>query len=102
MLKTLIFDFDGLILDTETSALQSWQEIYTSYQVDFPTEKWLLGLNGSDESFHTYDYLAEQVGQPLLYEEVIARRQQRHLELIGAKDALPGVLAYLTTARQLG
>ncbi|HLZ56936.1 MAG TPA: HAD-IA family hydrolase [Ktedonosporobacter sp.] len=102
MLKTLIFDFDGLILDTETSALQSWQEIYSSYQVDFPLEKWMSGLDGSDESFPTYEYLVEQVTQPLLYEEVIAKRRQRHLELIGTKAALPGVLDYLTTAKRLG
>jgi beta-phosphoglucomutase-like phosphatase (HAD superfamily) len=42
MLPTIIFDFDGLILDTETSALQSWQEIYQSYHVDLPVENGCL------------------------------------------------------------
>ncbi len=28
MLRALIFDFDGLILDTETPEFHAWQEIY--------------------------------------------------------------------------
>ena len=39
-MDALIFDFDGLILDTEVSELQSWREIYTEYNADLPLEQW--------------------------------------------------------------
>jgi HAD superfamily hydrolase (TIGR01509 family) len=41
------------------------------------------------------------VEQPLSYEDIIGRRRQRHFEIVGAQPALPGVLDYLSTARQL-
>jgi len=31
MIRALIFDFDGLILETEGPIFQSWQEVYRAY-----------------------------------------------------------------------
>ncbi len=30
-IKALVFDFDGLMVDTEGPAYESWQEIYQEY-----------------------------------------------------------------------
>src|SRR3990170_134122 len=48
MLKALIFDFDGLILDTETPELQVWQKIYRDHGVELSTSLWgqIVGGNG--------------------------------------------------------
>ena len=43
-IKALIFDFDGLIVDTEMPAYRSWAELYTSHGVELPLERWLLDL----------------------------------------------------------
>ena len=49
MLKALIFDFDGLILDTETPEYRVWKNIYQEYGFDFPVAKWgsIIGGNGT-------------------------------------------------------
>jgi HAD superfamily hydrolase (TIGR01509 family) len=102
MIQTLIFDFDGLILDTEISALQSWQEIYQEHNCPLPLEKWALRIGGAAEMFDPYEYLETQFGQPIQRDHIAERRLQRHLELIATQSALPGVEDYITTARRLG
>ena len=41
MIKGFIFDFDGLILDTETPHLQAWQEVFAEYGEHIQLADWL-------------------------------------------------------------
>ncbi len=50
MIKALIFDFDGLILDTETPELLAWQEIYRDYGQDLTVQTWGQIVGGSAAS----------------------------------------------------
>ncbi len=102
MIRTIIFDFDGLILDTEISSYQTWQEIYAEYECELPFATWATCIGGSPELFDPCAYLEEQIGRPIPREDVRQRRRKRHLELITAQLALPGVEAYLQDARRLG
>src|SRR5437879_5647550 len=65
MIEALIFDFDGLILDTEISAYQTWQEIYREYACDLPFSTWASCIGGSPELFDPCEYMEEQIGRPL-------------------------------------
>jgi len=102
-IRALIFDFDGLILDTETPEYQSWQEICREFGCDFPIESWgqIVGGNGAS-GFDPVDYLEAQVGRKLDRAGLIARRQARDAEIIAASPILPGVVDYLTDARRTG
>jgi HAD superfamily hydrolase (TIGR01509 family) len=101
MIQALIFDFDGLILDTEITAYRSWLEIYQEYQCEFPLEKWVECIGGGSDLFDACAYLESLVGQPLEREGVIARRLRRHLEMAEVLEALPGVEEYITQARKM-
>ena len=37
--RALVFDFDGLILETEGPSLESWIEIYREHGFDVPLDK---------------------------------------------------------------
>ncbi len=102
MIKALIFDFDGLILDTEISAYQTWQEIYAEYECELPFATWATCIGGSPQIFDPCVYLEEQIGRPVEREELRRRRRQRHIALVEAQSPLPGVEAYLKDARRLG
>ncbi len=101
MIRALIFDFDGLILDTEKTAYQSWQELYAEYNCELPLETWAQCI-GNDDLFNPLDYLEGLLGKPVRREQLLEQRRLRHLELIEQNIALPGVEAYLQEAKRLG
>ncbi len=100
MIRALIFDFDGLIFDTETPDFTSWQETYAFYGVELSLDVWNQHIGAM--SFNPYLHLEELLERPLDRQAVWARRKARDNELIAAQTILPGVDAYLTEARQLG
>lgn len=101
-MEALIFDFDGLILDTEVSELQSWREIYAEYNADLPLEQWALCIGSGLDSFDPCAYLETQIGQSIPRKDILARRRKRRLELLAAEVVLPGVEAYLQDAKRFG
>lgn len=104
MIKALVFDFDGLILETEEPIYQSWQELYREHGCRLSFEKW-TSIIGTDEFEIGWDPLAEleeMTGRPLDRERIAPSRRQRELDLIYTQPVLPGVLDYLQDARRLG
>jgi len=100
-IKALIFDFDGLILDTETPDVHAWQNIYAEHGVSFPIESWgqIIGGTGSS-NFDAAIHLQSLLGYPL--DLVALQTQQNHIShsLVYQQPVLPGVLDYLREAKQ--
>jgi HAD superfamily hydrolase (TIGR01509 family) len=101
MIKALIFDFDGLMLDTETPEYQSWAELYQTYGCALPIEQWAKGV-GSADAFNPYEYLEAQLAGPVDRAAIRTQRRARFAELMVDQRILPGVEAYMTAAKRLG
>jgi HAD superfamily hydrolase (TIGR01509 family) len=102
MIRALIFDFDGLILETELPLVQSWQEIYSKYGLEFPLEKWLSNIGTSDEPYKPYVELERHLGPGIDLTNDYGQRHQRELELIGDRQPMPGVVQYLQEGQKMG
>ena len=101
MIRAIVFDFDGLILETEGPSLESWIEIYREYGFQIPLEKWHNDI-GSDRGFEPVDHLAALVGEGLDRAATQDRRDQRKNELIEALDLMDGVRDFIADAQRLG
>ena len=105
--RALLFDFDGVIVDTEVPTYESWREIYAEHGVDLALADWLPAVGTGTSSapgavFDAVAYLERLVGRSLDREAVVARRSRRKIELCDAAVLLPGVADYLAGARALG
>ena len=103
MIQALIFDFDGLILDTETPEFTIWEEIYKEHGLEFPREEWgkIIGGDGHG-SFDAAEHLS------LLLEGRLDSASLRHRNLTESQELIltlgprPGVVDYIQEAKRLG
>ena len=96
-----MFDFDGLILDTEEPVYRSWVEVYEAHGEELPFERWVEIVGSTTIGFHPQHHLEERLGRALP-KEVLERRISRRTELVLAKQLLPGVVQRIDEAKALG
>ncbi len=103
MIQALIFDFDGLILDTETPEFVCWQNIYREHGFELPVEKWgmIIGGNGHSD-FDAADHLSHLTQGQLDSASLRDRNRSECHDIIMGQGPLPGVREYLDAAKQLG
>jgi HAD superfamily hydrolase (TIGR01509 family) len=103
-IRALIFDFDGLIFDTETTEMIVWKRIYAGYGCEFPEERWAqnAGLWNSNHRWDPAAHLQALAGRAL---DLDALNRQHHDESATAFETQPaerGVVETLDAAQRLG
>ena len=103
MLKAFIFDFDGLILDTETPEVLVWQSIYREHGFELPVGEWEKTIGGYGIStFDAAEHLA-LLSQGRLEPASMRIRYRRESDLlIHASEIMPGVINLIEQAREQG
>jgi HAD superfamily hydrolase (TIGR01509 family) len=99
--RALVFDFDGLLVDTESAALRAWEETLAGRGVAFPHALWQGWIGGTGSDLAMLEHLAELIGQADA-ESLRAQWWTRHLALVDAAPLQPGVPEYLAGAVRLG
>jgi len=101
MIRAIVFDFDGLILDTEEPVYRSWLEVYQAHGEELPFERWVQIVGSTTTGFHPQHHLEERLGRALP-KEVLDRRIGRRTELVLAQKLLPGVVSQIDQAKAMG
>lgn len=101
-LRAVVFDFDGLMVDTETTALRAWQHLYKRYGQEVPLHEWVRLIGTWDSPWDPRADLEQRVGYALDWDTVEPERMAAEYALADAEPLLPGVQALLDEARDLG
>jgi HAD superfamily hydrolase (TIGR01509 family) len=101
-IRGLIFDFDGLIVDTEGPIFNAWQRIYREHGQELPLDRWLTIVGTASGPFDPLLDLRQRTGEPLEREELDALEKLYYKEATAMQQLLPGVEKYLAEARRSG
>ena len=101
-IRAFLFDFDGLILDTEIPSRAGWQMLYREHGHELPVDLWATLVGTTHAPWSPMEHLEELVGRPLEREELNDRRYAHELALIEVEELRPGIAEYFAAARRLG
>ncbi len=103
-IRALVFDFDGLILDTETPEFEAWQTVFSRHGIDFPEQWWVHAIGrGAEQITETpTDLLERLTGQAIDHTVVNAEYLGLKMTSIYLKEILPGVRELVSEARSSG
>jgi HAD superfamily hydrolase (TIGR01509 family) len=100
-LSAIVFDFDGLIIDTEGPGFISWQEIYQQFGKSLTLDDWRHStgyVGGFDPAIH----LERLLGRKLDWSDLMPQRSRRNWELTLQAGVLPGIKELMEAAKQSG
>jgi HAD superfamily hydrolase (TIGR01509 family) len=101
-IQAVIFDFDGVCVDTEMARFMSWQKIYTAFQLELPRDEWVKNIGKAAYVADPFDILERLAGHDLDREALHGQHRINELEIADALPLLPGVAERLTEAQSLG
>ncbi len=101
-MKAVIFDFDGLVVDTETPAFNAWCEIYQEFGVKLNLSDWVQCVGSGYGRFDPVKNLESLIGRSLDGNQLIAKKERIKSEICLTQPLLPGIQNLILEARSLG
>lgn len=102
MIRAIIFDFDGLILETEEPTYQSWAQVFESFGFELPFSTWMANVGTTRGDFDPVGELERLLEGNVDWQRIEAWRREIENTLIESQPVLPGAEQYVRDAMRLG
>ncbi len=101
-IRALILDFDGLMMNTEQTALESWRAVFRRCGLSLPAARWVEVMASTSDVPVLYDEVRASMGETFDYERIRAERLAMEYAQSDQLPLLPGVRELLDDASALG
>jgi HAD superfamily hydrolase (TIGR01509 family) len=101
MIRALLFDFDGLLVDTESPSFDAWADVYRQHGHELTLDTWSAAI-GTLDGFDPFGHLEELLGRPVDRDRVNSARRAAEDAAVDLEELRDGVAEYLEEARRLG
>jgi beta-phosphoglucomutase-like phosphatase (HAD superfamily) len=98
MPRALVFDFDGLILDTETPLIDAFADVHAAHGLPFERDLFIRSVGHANYAFDPWRAFGADADRGELEEQLTHHRRRRTL----AQPILPGVIELMDAATAEG
>jgi len=100
VIRALVLDFDGIVVDSETTHIAVWREAFRQHGCDFTVAEWSTCL-GTQGGFDPARELRQRSAVPV-DPGTEARVHHRYQAMVRGRGLMPGVTDWLDHAREAG
>jgi len=86
----VIFDFDGLIVDSETPEFEAHRQIFAEHGVTLTAEEWLQEVGSYSPDRNWFERLGHRIGRPLDHVALREDKRRRFWEVV-IMEPMPGI-----------
>ncbi len=101
-LEGLLFDFDGLILDTETPIFKAWNDKFNEYGQQLLLEDWAEILGKSTDDLGPIEDFLDSIASEEESQRIIQQVSETERGLIEKQSPLPGAVELIKRAKYSG
>lgn len=102
MIRAIVFDFDGLVLETERPQYEAWRDVFASHGRVLPEQAW-LEVMGKPVKIDLFPRrLAAELGRDLDIDALITQYRGVVAKKLNGQPIQPGVAHVIRDAQALG
>src|SRR5699024_11741275 len=94
------FDFDGLIIDTETPQYKAFNDVFLEHEAELPLSIWQEEV-GTASKFNSFDFLESQINRKVNQEELQKKTRRKINQELDNEPVREGDVAFIHEEQKL-
>jgi len=100
--STVLFDFDGVLVDTEWAIYDAWHRTFQRHHHPLPLEVYTQCIGSDFATWSPKTHLEELTSLSFDWHDLDAKRQEEIMADLAQEGPMPGVIALLSRLKEAG